>query len=208
MELAQAIETRTTVRRFLPEAVPEKDLKEMVRLAGLAPSVNNSQPWRFIAINNAELIQKMSRIVHEKIDHLFAKLSAEKNNLKATVEYFSTIFEKAPTLIAVLKEPYRAISDEIVAEVDLSHESINEMRSFPDVQSIGAAVQNLLLAAVEMGYGTCWLSGMLVARDELEKLLGVEKPWTLVTFIAVGRPDTKPSKRDRKPLQQIFQLIP
>ena len=68
MELKKAIETRTSIRSFLADEVPEQDIREMVRLAGLAPSVNNFQPWGFILIRNKKTLQIMSRIVSSKLD--------------------------------------------------------------------------------------------------------------------------------------------
>ena len=66
MELKAAIEARTSIRIFSEEKVNMKDIREMVRLAGLAPSVNNYQPWRYIAITNKDLLNKMADVVAVK----------------------------------------------------------------------------------------------------------------------------------------------
>ena len=42
-------------------------------------------------------------------------------------------------------------------------------------QGIGAAVENILLAATEMGYGTCYMTGPTHAKKEIEELIGFEK---------------------------------
>ena len=70
MELKSAIERRTSVRSFTLEAVDVNDLKEMVRRAGLAPSVNNSQAWKFIAITNRKLLKEMAHNVSEALGEL------------------------------------------------------------------------------------------------------------------------------------------
>ncbi len=64
MELKDVIEARASVRQFADEEVCNDDLREMVRLAHLAPSVNNSQPWRFVAIKNRLLFEDMAAAVH------------------------------------------------------------------------------------------------------------------------------------------------
>jgi nitroreductase len=89
----------------------------------------------------------------------------------------------------------------------MDHEEINKMRRFPDIQSLGAAVENLLLSAVDLGYGACWLSGLMVARYELESLFNINPPLELMTAIAVGTPDGNPRIREKKSLDEIFQLI-
>ncbi len=82
------------------------------------------------------------------------------------------------------------------------------MRGHPDVQSVGAAVEHLLLAATEMGYGSCWLSGPLVAREALESLLGIEAPQQLAALVAVGMPATVAAAgHDRKPLGELLRFI-
>jgi nitroreductase len=200
MNLNETIEKRHSVRKFLADPVPVDHLKEMVRHAGLAPSVNNAQPWQFIAVTNKDKIAEMAEIVHKKVQELFA--DSDKENVAKTVEYFSTVFEQAPAVILVAEEPYKAIADDI-----MDHEKINDMRRRPDIQSLGAAVENLLLSAVELGYGACWLSGLMVARPELEALFAIKAPLELMTAIAVGKPDGEPRKREKKPVDEIFQLI-
>jgi nitroreductase len=82
------------------------------------------------------------------------------------------------------------------------------MRGYPDVQSIGAAIEHLLLAATELGYGSCWLSGPLIAREDLEQLLGVEAPEQLAALVTVGVPAAPPSGgHDRRPAEEILRFI-
>lgn len=206
MELIQAIEKRSTVRSFSQENVPVKDLKKLVYAAGLAPSINNSQPWKFIAVTDHTVIKQMAESVHAKINDLYSVVNDEQANVKKTVEYFSTIFENAPALIAVTTTSYRAVSDQIT-RAPLSHDAMNEKRHHPDIQSIGAAVQNLLLSAVDTGYGACWLSGLMVAQDELETILKIESPWELATVIAVGKPATETKPTEKKNVDEIFVHI-
>ncbi len=200
MTLLEAIEQRHSVRKFLADPVPINDLKEMVRRAGLAPSVNNSQPWQFIAVTNKQKIAEMAAIVHRTVQTLFS--DSDKENVAKTVEHFSTIFENAPAVLLVAEEPYKAVADDMI-----DHEKMNDMRRHPDIQSLGAAVENVLLSAVDLGYGACWLSGLMVAKDELEKLLDIQPPLHLTTAIAVGKPAGEPRQRHKKPVEEIFRLV-
>ena len=67
MQLKEAIEKRASVRQFTDGDVRDDDLREMARLAHLAPSINNSQPWRFIAVKNRGMLSEMAAAVHHKI---------------------------------------------------------------------------------------------------------------------------------------------
>jgi nitroreductase len=207
MELNETIQNRSSVRRFSEEPVKPDDLYKMITMAGKAPSVNNSQPWKFIAITNPILIKKMALEVHKKIQEYYPDGSEKAIAIKSTVDYFSTIFEKAPAVIAVAARSYDSISESLFEDREQAHIKIDEMRFHPDIQSIGAAVQNILLSAVDLGYGTCWLSGLLIARQELQKILQIEEPWRLATFVAVGHPAGTTAQSRKKNIEEIFSLI-
>lgn len=204
MELQQAIEKRHTVRRFTAQEISPEILRELVRRAGMAPSINNAQSWKFIVVTNKPLIAELSACVHKRIHQLFSDTG--KENLLKTVDHFSTVFEQAPAVIFVATQPYKALADDLHS-VTISHEALNEMRRHPDLQSVGAAVQNLLLSAVDLNLGSCWLSGLMVARIELEKLLHIEKPWELITAVAIGQPAGEAKAKERKPVEEILELI-
>ncbi len=208
MELKQTIEMRASVRKYKMDAVPVDDLREMVRRAGMSPSVNNSQPWKFIAITNRELLNRMAEAVENQLDTLLPQADSHaQSSIKATVEYFSTFFKDAPAVIAVTMHPYEAIIDKLMIADKNGHSDINQRRNNPDIQSVGAAVQTILLSAVDLGYGACWLSSMLIAQEQLQKLLNVEAPWKLMAFIAVGKPAAEPRQRDKKDVTQIFEHL-
>ena len=204
MELKEAIERRRSVRHFTIEEVALDDLKEMVRRAGLTPSVNNSQPWKFIVVRNKDLLITMAEVVSGRITKLPVNESRMAENVKSQVEWFSTFFRDAPAVIALAMEKYESILEK---GVRLSHDDINRTRNYPDIQSAGACIQTILLSAVEMGYGSCWLSGPMVAKEELEKILQVTDPFHLVAFVAIGKAQKDPVAKKKKPLDEILQVI-
>jgi nitroreductase len=207
MEFTAVIEARASVRQFLPDPVPVAALKEMVRLAGLAPSANNSQPWKYIAVTNRDLLERMVDAVRHKLEAILPQTNdPDAKRARSQVLWFSTFFGEAPAVFVVLRRPYDAIIDKILPGSGISHEQINALRGHPDIQSIGASIEHLLLAAVALGYGGCWLSGPLVARPELEQLLGVCHPWNLAALAAIGKPAGVVERQERKPLEEIFEL--
>jgi nitroreductase len=170
----------------------------------MAPSVNNYQPWKFIAVTNRKLLQKMAQKVAEKIASIPSTTSHVAGNVKSQVEWFATFFADAPALIAITMESYETVLEK---GVTLSHEEINQMRKYPDMQSLGACIENMLLSAVDMGYGACWLSAPVMAEESLEVLLGITPPYKLIAFVAVGKPLNPPLPKPRKSLDDIFSLI-
>ena len=100
---------------------------------------------------------------------------------------------------------YQYLSDN-----NASEEVINELR-FPNsaAQGIGAAVENILLAATEMGYGTCYMTGPTHAKKEIEELIGFEKEgYELMSMISLGvAEDDTPKQPPRKPLEEVVTFI-
>ncbi len=207
MEMKDVIEKRASVRHFVDEPVPEEHLREMIRLAGLAPSVNNSQPWKFIAITNRALLGNMAGAVRTAVDSCLPTCGDEnEKHAKSQVEWFSTFFEKAPAVIAIVQCPYEAIVDKALKHSGMSHNDINNLRGHPDIESLGAAIEHILLTAVDLGYGGCWLSGPLIARPALEEHLSINAPWRLAAMVAIGKPSQSVEQKEKKPLEEILEI--
>jgi nitroreductase len=209
MEFAELVEKRVSVRQFRPDPVPFEHVREMVRLAGLAPSPNNQQPWRFIAVTRKPLLQEMAGAVRARLRTLLpVAMSADARRAAQRGEWFSTFFADAPLVMAVTRRPYDSVIARAVAGSSMSAADVNAMRGYPDVQSIGAAVEHLLLAATGLGYGTCWLSGPLIAREALEALLGVRAPDQLAALVTIGVPATTPNGgHDRRSVNEILRFL-
>lgn len=62
MEVYQCIRTRTTVREFRPDPIPNAVVTKMLRAARWAPSARNRQPWHFIVIRSPETLAQIGHI--------------------------------------------------------------------------------------------------------------------------------------------------
>ncbi len=207
MELRDAIFKRTSVRNFTDEPVAEDVLRELVKRAGAAPSINNSEPWKFIAITNQDLLSKLGNAVRTKYAELIPEDDERlTDTIRKQVTKFASFFSEAPAVIGVIGKPYTAVIDEIVGSSGLSHDEMNKLRNYPDIQTFGAAIQNLLLSAVDLGYGACWLTGPMVAKDELEAILDIEQPQNLIAFVVIGKPLQEHKPRERQSLDEIFEM--
>ena len=74
-----------------------------------------------------------------------------------------------------------------------------------DVQGIGAAIENILLAVHALGLGACWLGK---TRDvEIEALVEVKDSEELMALIPIGHPAGQPGEPPRQPLREITRFI-
>ncbi len=208
MQLKEAIEKRASVRQFVNEPVKKEDLLAIARLAGLAPSPNNAQPWRFVVVTSRSTLECMRDAVKRGIEGVLPAATTEEGaKARTQVEWFSTFFVDAPAVIAVAVEPYQAVVDKLLEGGDISHEQINSLRMHPDIQCIGACIENMLLAAADMGYAGCWLSGPMIARDDLESCLEIESPCRLAAMVAIGQPAVPPKQKAKKPVEEIVRFV-
>ncbi|MCB2311420.1 nitroreductase family protein [Clostridium tagluense] len=69
-------------------------------------------------------------------------------------------------------------------------------------QSIGAAIQNMLLVAHDLGLGTCWIGEILKNEDKVRELLEVSEDLDLMAVISVGYPSGKDVKSKRKDISE------
>lgn len=77
-----------------------------------------------------------------------------------------------------------------------------------DLQSSGAALQNILLAAHDMGLGACWLGEILNRREEAEELLKVSGDLEMVALVALGRPVARERAGVRHPMEDMLIYQP
>jgi len=72
------------------------------------------------------------------------------------------------------------------------------------VEDGSAAVENMLIASTALGYGSCWLEGYTLPREEeFKELLGVPKEKRLLTLIPIGVPVEWPTIK-KKPLEEVL----
>ncbi|MGE5553418.1 MAG: nitroreductase family protein [Betaproteobacteria bacterium] len=196
---------RRSVRRFKPDPVPEAEVREIVRLATLAPSASNRQMWRFVAVADPKLKAAMREAVERAMDELAEAAPGVKG--VAGMKSWGLFFADAPVVIAVFGEEYRSRTDEALKARGLAAAEIDRLRARPDIQSIGAAIQTLMLAAQAKGYGTCWMCAPVLAAREIERLLGVEERWRLMALVPLGVPAEQPKMPARKPLEEVYTYL-
>lgn len=191
------IEKRRSIRRYKSDAVAWQTITEIVEAARLAPSAKNRQPWKFIVFTGEQkdsLLNTMNTGI-ENTEKMLAQTGGDASGIPDAKNTLR-IMRQAPVTIIVMNpggnSPYEP------ADTDTRTTEIC------DTLSIGAAVQNLLLAAQEKGLGTLWIANTLYAYDELCEFIG--EKGQLACAISLGYPDEDPNPRPRKPLEDILEF--
>lgn len=207
MEFSELVYSRRTVRQFRQEPVRQAVLEKILQSGLAAPSPNNSTPWVITVITNGEVIQQMRAAVNEKLDMMFPNVSPEQKPTLQKIKLFSSIFANAPVVLAICSKPYTAPIFDLLAESNISKEQICKWRRYPELQAMGAMIQNMLLSATEEGLGSCWVSGALVARAEIESILKLEDI-RLEALVALGHQSATPHPKEPLDLELYVNYIP
>lgn len=211
MNNLEFIYNRKSIRKFKDIKIPKEDIMELIKAGTFAPSPKHQQNWHFVVLENREMINQLADIVkdsHEKIGQL-AKNEKDFKKHMSVINYY-TSFKNAPVVLVVYGCEYNMIEYKILKENNAPKEVLDTLVSAQSgAQGIGAAVENILLAATAMGYGGCYMTGPTHAKLEIEKLIGFEKEgYELMCMVSLGVPeDNTPAQPPRKPLEDVVTFI-
>ena len=190
-DLFDVIKQRRSIRKYLPRQVSRELVLDVLEAAGWAPSAHNSQPWRFIVLEDASVKRELADAMAEAWAKDLAKDGAKVDDKmrKERVERFAD----APVLI-------------------LACFTMDGLRKFPDnerqmcerdlaVQSLGAAMQNLLLTAHAKGLGACWFCAPGFCKGTVRKVLGIPDAVEPQAFVAMGYP----AEKTKVPIKKVLE---
>ena len=187
-EVLDAIRQRRSVRKYQPCPVAREIVLEVLSAAGWAPSAHNSQTWRFIVLADASVKDELA---HAMVDAWTAELAKDAANVSADMRQERLErFANAPVLI-------------------LACSTMDGMRQFPDekrqtferdlaMQSLGAALQNLLLVTHIRGLGACWFCAPSFCKETVRKVLKIPETVDPEAFIIIGYPAETPKIPKKK----------
>jgi coenzyme F420-0:L-glutamate ligase/coenzyme F420-1:gamma-L-glutamate ligase len=179
MDAMEAIRTRRSLRQLAEQPVPHELIDRVLEMAALAPAPHHTRPWRYVIVlprwreRLAELMGETWRADLERDGHpeeLITRL-LRKSRRQIT---------SAPALLLAC----------------LTHEGL---RDWPDErrarnefamaqQSVGASMQNIMLAAHALGLASYWISAPLFAPEACREALALPEDWIAQAFIALGYP--------------------
>lgn len=193
--MLSVIEDRRSIRKYRPDPVPEEALRQILRAGMLAPSAKNRQPWNFVVVRGsarAPMLDAMRRGLERENRRPFLPGSAR--HLPAA-EHTLHILEQAPAAIFAVN-PLGLPFDRPFNEEDRVYELCN-------AQSLGAAMENMCLAAAELGLGSLWICDIYFAYRELQAWL--DRPGELAAALALGYAAESPAPRPRRSFAETVE---
>lgn len=183
VELAEAIRSRRSVRKYKSDSIPEQTIKELLELAAWAPSGMNTQPWLFVLVKGNEYLKDLS-------DRSRAFMLDQMGDVPAMKIYRTmlsnpdfNIFYGAPVLVLIF----------------------GSQNAFTYINDCSMAALNLMLAAWDRGIGSCWIGFArgYCGTTAYMKELNIPEGYELVAPVILGYPAVPPGRVARKDIKII-----
>jgi len=174
MDLFDAIYTRQSIGVVQLEGIPHEMVERLLNAAAQAPNHHRVRPWRFVVLTGK---------AREQLGEVLAQSLLKRNpdSTEAQVDLERKRPLRAPLLIAVgIDKP----DQPIVIEIE-------------NVCAGAASVQNLLLAAHDLGLAAMWRTGTAAYDPDVKNFLGFEAEQHVIAFVYVGFPRQEPKPVER-----------
>jgi len=187
-----AIHARRSIRRYTDRPVDRATIDAILDAATHAPSAHNRQPWRFAVVTSPEAKARLASAMGERLraDRLADGdspdvVEADVSRSRARITAASVIVLACLTMSDMDRYPdaRRGDAERIMA-----------------IQSVAAAIQNLLLDAHALGLGTSWMCAPLFASGEARAALDLPDDWEPQALITMGYPAAEAKPKEIKPL--------
>jgi nitroreductase len=212
MDLVEAIQSRKSIRGYKNDPVPQKILKEILRVAVRAPSADNSQPWEITVITGRVLKDigqanvaalNSGRPIAPDVSHkpyagIYRNRQIEVG--KKIFELMDIPREDKEKRTAWISRGFRFF-DAPAVFILAADESLDPTRAASD---IGGIAQTICLIALKYGLGTCISSQGVLYADIIKQFTNIPKTKKIYWCITIGYPDwnfpANQVKTEREPL--------
>ena len=189
-DIFSLIKDRRSIRKYQNKPVPQDLIEEVLVAAGWAPSAHNAQSWRFLVLTEESTKRELAETMAESWAADMSKdgVKIEEEVIKVRVQRFAS----APVLILAC-----STMQGMNKQPDVERQSVERDLA---MQSLGAAMQNLLLSVHAKGLGACWFCAPSFCKETVRRVLRIPAEVEPQALIAMGYPSEKPAIPARKVL--------
>jgi len=183
---------RRSIRAFRPDPVPPEVLDDLVAAACLAPAPHHSRPWRWVVVQTAAAKAALAAGMGARWHADLRRDGVSARRVDELVSASRRRLEGAPALLLGC----------------LTHEGLDR---YPDedrqraewgmaLLALGAAVENLMLAATAGGLASCWVAAPIFCPEAAGAALDLDPSWLPHALVLVGYPEPSYEPRVRPPV--------
>ena len=197
-DFAALAEGRHVVRQFRPEPVPRELVEQTLEAARWAPSPHGAQPWRFVVITMAELKEKLAEAMADEWRRNLEMDGDDPEVVEKRLRISHQRIVNSPVIVipCLYLEDLHAYPDPVRANAEV----------IMAIQSLGAAVQNILLSAYSLGLDTGWMCAPLFAPHVVRAALDLPDNLIPHALINMGYGAKDPPRRPHRPVDELIVL--
>jgi coenzyme F420-0:L-glutamate ligase / coenzyme F420-1:gamma-L-glutamate ligase len=186
------LEARRSIRSFRPDPVPRADLDALVTAACIAPAPHHSRPWRWVVLDEAAARLDLGTAMGARW-----RLDLERDGVDG-----ARIDELVDASVQRLSAAPAALLGCLTWDgLDRYPDEARRRAEYGmSLLSLGAAVENLMLAATDRGYASCWVAAPIFCPETARDALALPTEWLPHALVLVGRPDPAYVGRQRPPV--------
>ena len=198
-DLMAIMNKRRSIRKYLPTSVPDENVMELIKAAQVAPSGCNAQPWRFKIVIEQDIKEKLKLAANNQAFIAQAPIvlvccADIQGYIDGTVSGAQDLFE----ISAIEKEVAEVLKN---LALNLTIDDVGYIN--PRVEcNVAIAVEHMVLRAVELGLGTCWIR--LFDEAAVKRIFGWHETLHVVALLTVGYPAEDPAPRKRLPVEKLI----
>lgn len=184
MDARECMLTRRSVRKYKNEPLSDELILKILEPALAAPSAVNLQHWHFVVLRSPVAMYSFRTIMYQvmlEVSESLRERFAKHPKVIEETQNFLVSLGNAPVCVLAfqLKEDFNGDSGAL--------------------QSVSAAIENLLLSAWNEGVGTCWMSPRIsdALKKEIQNTFAPDKG-EFVAAVTMGWPDQQPKMPPRK----------
>ena len=197
MNLPGFIARRRSIRAFRPDRIDRALLDDLVEAACLAPAPHHSRPWRFVVVDTDNAKRALADGMGAKWRADLAGDRVDPARIDELVDASHGKLTSAPALVVgcLTWDGLDRYPDEARQRAEWGMALL----------SLGAAVENFMLAAADVGLASCWVAAPIFCPEEARDALALPDEWLPHALVLVGYPDPAYVARERPavPLDEL-----
>jgi coenzyme F420-0:L-glutamate ligase/coenzyme F420-1:gamma-L-glutamate ligase len=195
LRFSDLVRGRRSVRAYLPDPVPPTLIEQVLEAASWAPSPHGRQPWRFVVLTKPEAKARLAEAMGAE---WLRQLTLDGDPPEIVARRLARSYERvrnAPVCIVLC-----LYLEDLDVYPDDDRQRAEQTMA---IQSLGAAAQNLLLAAYDLGLDGGWLCAPLFCQETVREALFLSATLHPHALLTLGYAAQDPKRRARKPLSEL-----
>lgn len=192
MSVPAFLAARRSIRSFVDEPIDRAVLDGLIEAACIAPAPHHSRPWRFVVVDTAEGKRALAAGMGEKWRTDLTADGVDPARVDELVTKSHEKLTRAPVVVlgCLTWDGLDRYPDEARQRAEWGMALL----------SLGAAVENLMVAAADAGLASCWVAAPIFCPPEARDSLGLPAEWLPHACVLLGRPDPAYVGRPRPPV--------